>query len=54
MSGIISAKPFNDVFPQTRDNRTMQAFVTAIYEVGASFLTPLYPSHPRLLPDCHV
>ncbi|KAK2754743.1 hypothetical protein FQN54_006876 [Arachnomyces sp. PD_36] len=34
MSGIISAKPFNDVFPETRDNATMQATVTAIYEVG--------------------
>ncbi|EAS34518.3 sugar porter (SP) family MFS transporter [Coccidioides immitis RS] len=34
MSGIISAKPFNDVFPATRDNATMQGFVTAIYEIG--------------------
>jgi hypothetical protein len=34
MSGIISAKPFNDVFPATRSNSTMQGFVTAIYEVG--------------------
>lgn len=43
MSGIISAKPFNDVFPETRDNATMQAFVTAIYEVGMSFKTVFNP-----------
>ncbi|PGH19290.1 hypothetical protein AJ80_04043 [Polytolypa hystricis UAMH7299] len=34
MSGIISAVPFNDMFPETRDNRTMQGYVTAIYEIG--------------------
>ena len=34
MSGIIAAKPFNDVFTATRDNSTMQGFVTAIYEIG--------------------
>lgn len=34
MSGIISAAPFNDVFTATKDNNTMQAAVTAIYEVG--------------------
>lgn len=34
MSGIISATDFNDAFPQTRDNPTWQAFVTAIYEIG--------------------
>ncbi|KAK5119974.1 hypothetical protein LTR85_007050 [Meristemomyces frigidus] len=34
MSGIISADPFNDYFPQTKNNSTWQAFVTAIYEVG--------------------
>ena len=34
MSGIISAKPFNNVFPTTRDNPRMQGFVTAIYEIG--------------------
>lgn len=34
MSGIISAKPFNDFFPQTKGDATWQAFVTAIYEVG--------------------
>ncbi|OAT09276.1 hexose carrier protein [Blastomyces gilchristii SLH14081] len=27
-------KPFNDAFPQTRDNATQQGFVPAIYEVG--------------------
>lgn len=31
MSGIISAKPFNDMFEATRHNATMQGFVTAIY-----------------------
>lgn len=34
MSGIISAKPFNDYFPQTKGDATWQAFVTAIYEIG--------------------
>ncbi|KAK2774539.1 hypothetical protein FQN52_002495 [Onygenales sp. PD_12] len=34
MSGIISAPPFNDAFPETKNNSTMQGFVTAIYEVG--------------------
>ncbi|PKY05769.1 general substrate transporter [Aspergillus campestris IBT 28561] len=34
MSGIIDAKPFNDVFTATRDNSTMQGVVTAIYELG--------------------
>ncbi|TKA31101.1 hypothetical protein B0A50_02070 [Salinomyces thailandicus] len=34
MSGIISAEDFNTYFPQTKDNSTWQAFVTAIYEVG--------------------
>ncbi|TPX17693.1 uncharacterized protein E0L32_012020 [Thyridium curvatum] len=34
MSGIISAKPFNDMFEATRDNPTMQGTVTAIYEIG--------------------
>ncbi|KAL2009276.1 hypothetical protein VTN00DRAFT_7470 [Thermoascus crustaceus] len=34
MSGIINAKPFNDVFTATRDNSTMQGTVTAIYEIG--------------------
>jgi MFS family permease len=34
MSGIITAKPFNDFFPETRDNGTMQGLVTAIYEIG--------------------
>lgn len=37
MSGIISAKPFNDVFEATRDNSTMQGTVTAIYEIGCLF-----------------
>ncbi|KAI0174116.1 general substrate transporter [Pestalotiopsis sp. NC0098] len=37
MSGIISAKPFNDIFEATRDNSTMQGTVTAIYEIGCLF-----------------
>jgi len=38
MSGIITAPAFNNTFPATRDNRTMQGTVTAIYEIG----TPKY------------
>ncbi|EZF29632.1 sugar transporter [Trichophyton mentagrophytes] len=34
MAGIISAMPFNTVFPETKDNPTNQGFVTAIYEIG--------------------
>jgi len=34
MSGIISAPVFNTYFPQTKDDPTWQAFVTAIYEIG--------------------
>jgi MFS family permease len=34
MSGIISAEPFNNYFPETKDNSVYQGFVTAIYEVG--------------------
>ncbi|KAJ4424052.1 hypothetical protein N0V82_001299 [Gnomoniopsis sp. IMI 355080] len=34
MSGLISAGPFNDMFPETKDNSTMQGFTTAIYEIG--------------------
>ncbi|KAL9131180.1 MAG: hypothetical protein Q9217_000833 [Psora testacea] len=34
MSGIITAPAFNDVFTATKDNSTMQGFVTAIYELG--------------------
>ncbi|PYI04463.1 hexose carrier protein [Aspergillus sclerotiicarbonarius CBS 121057] len=37
MSGIIDAKPFNDVFTATKDNSTMQGTVTAIYEIGCLF-----------------
>lgn len=36
MSGIISAAPFNNYFPETKGNTTWQGFVTAIYEVGKS------------------
>lgn len=34
MSGIISGEDFNNYFPQTKNNSTWQAFVTAIYEIG--------------------
>lgn len=34
MSGIISATAFNNVFTATKGNNTMQALVTAIYELG--------------------
>ncbi|KAK8167271.1 general substrate transporter [Phyllosticta citribraziliensis] len=37
MSGIIAADPFNDYFPETKNNKTYQGFVTAIYEVGCLF-----------------
>lgn len=37
MSGIISAAPFNNMFPETKDNSTMQGFTTAIYEIGCLF-----------------
>ncbi|KAJ5667751.1 uncharacterized protein N7477_006321 [Penicillium maclennaniae] len=36
MSGIISAKAFNNVFTATKDD-TMQALVTAVYELGCLF-----------------
>lgn len=34
MSGIITSPVFNDMFPATKGNSTMQGFVTAIYEIG--------------------
>lgn len=34
MSGIISGPAFNAAFPETKDDPTWQAFVTAIYEIG--------------------
>lgn len=34
MSGIISADPFMEYFPETHDDPTWQGFVTAIYEIG--------------------
>jgi MFS family permease len=37
MSGIITGTHFNAYFPQTKDNSTMQGFVTAIYEIGCLF-----------------
>lgn len=37
MSGIIDAKPFNNVFKATKNNSTMQGTVTALYEIGCLF-----------------
>ncbi|KAL8690070.1 MAG: hypothetical protein Q9224_004496 [Gallowayella concinna] len=37
MSGIITDPAFNDLFTATKDNSTMQGFVTAIYEIGCLF-----------------
>lgn len=37
MSGIISAPAFNDIFTATQGNDTMQATVTAVYELGCLF-----------------
>lgn len=34
MSGIISDPAFNNVFTATKDDNTMQATVTSVYEVG--------------------
>ncbi|CAG8977991.1 hypothetical protein HYALB_00001873 [Hymenoscyphus albidus] len=34
MSGIISAEPFMEYFPETKDKPVYQGFVTAIYEIG--------------------
>ena len=36
MSGIISAEPFMNYFPETYKNSTWQGFVTAIYEIGCT------------------
>ena len=40
MSGIISDPAFNDMFTATKDDNTMQATVTAVYEVGKSKCGP--------------
>lgn len=37
MSGIISATAFDDVFTATKGDNTMQALVTAVYELGCLF-----------------
>ncbi|GIK00019.1 hypothetical protein Aspvir_004032 [Aspergillus viridinutans] len=37
MSGIISDPAFNNIFTATKDDNTMQATVTAVYEVGCLF-----------------
>lgn len=34
MSGIITGSVFNNVFPPTLGDSTIQGFVTAIYEIG--------------------
>jgi MFS family permease len=34
MAGIISGGPFNNYFPETKDDSVYQGFVVAIYEVG--------------------
>lgn len=34
MSGIITSPEFNYAIPETKDDSTMQGFVTAIYEIG--------------------
>lgn len=34
MSGIISDNAFANVFTATKDDATMQALVTAVYELG--------------------
>ncbi|KAF8477286.1 general substrate transporter [Kalaharituber pfeilii] len=34
MSGIIASPEFNAAIPETKDNSTIQGFVTAIYEIG--------------------
>lgn len=38
MSGIISDPAFNDMFTATKGDNTMQATVTAVYEVGQWYL----------------
>jgi hypothetical protein len=43
MSGIISADPFMNYFPETLHNSTWQGFVTAIYEIGCKL--PSYTDH---------
>lgn len=40
MSGIISDPAFNDMFTATKDDNTMQATVTAVYEVGKWLIQP--------------
>lgn len=40
MSGIISAEPFMNYFPETLHNSTWQGFVTAIYEIGCMVIFP--------------
>ena len=37
MSGIITSPEFNSAIPETKDDSTMQGFVTAIYEIGCLF-----------------
>ncbi|KAF3929409.1 hypothetical protein ABW19_dt0208672 [Dactylella cylindrospora] len=37
MSGLITHPDFNDTFPATKDDSTMQGLVTALYEIGCLF-----------------
>lgn len=37
MSGIISAEPFDNVFRAAKGDSTMQALITAVYELGCLF-----------------
>lgn len=39
MSGIISDPAFNNMYTATKGDNTMQATVTAVYEVGELLLT---------------
>lgn len=40
MSGIVSDPAFNNVFTATKGDNTMQATVTAVYEVGMYMMQP--------------
>jgi hypothetical protein len=50
MSGIISAEPFMNYFPETLHNSTWQGFVTAIYEIGCT--APLDKNSMVVYADC--
>ena len=48
MSGIISDPAFNDMFTATKGDNTMQATVTAVYEVGKYNNSPGIPRTAKL------